>query len=54
MALFPLKLIPATTRIDFMRWRWVTVIFMLVLMVASIVQIAVNSFNFGLDFTGGT
>ena len=54
MALFPLKIIPAVTRIDFMRWRWVTVGFMLVLMLASIVQIAVNSFNFGLDFTGGT
>ena len=54
MALFPLKIIPAETHIDFMRWRWLTVGFMLVLMAAAAVQIAVNSFNFGLDFTGGT
>ena len=25
MALFPLKLIPAETHIDFMRWRFVTI-----------------------------
>src|SRR5690606_1217419 len=54
MALFPLKIIPAETHIGFMRWRWITVGFMLVLMAAAAVQIAVNSFSFGLDFTGGT
>ena len=54
MALFPLKLIPADTRIDFMRWRMVTIGFMVLLMVASVVLIATRGFNYGLDFTGGT
>ncbi|MDH7453250.1 protein translocase subunit SecF [Luteimonas composti] len=54
MKLFPLHLIPNDTRIDFMRWRMVTIGFMLLLMVASVVQIAVNGFNYALDFTGGT
>ena len=54
MALFPLKLIPAVTRIDFMRWRFVTIVFMAVLMVASVAMIATKGFNYALDFTGGT
>lgn len=54
MALFPLKLIPAETRIDFMRWRVVTVVFMLAMMIASIALIATRGFNYALDFTGGT
>ena len=54
MALFPLKLIPATTHIDFMRWRLVTIGFMALLMVASIGLIATKGFNYALDFTGGT
>ncbi|MCR6662579.1 MAG: protein translocase subunit SecF [Luteimonas sp.] len=54
MALFPLKLIPAETHIDFMRWRWVTIAFMAVLMVGSVVTILTKGFNYALDFTGGT
>jgi preprotein translocase subunit SecF len=54
MALFPLKLIPAETRIDFMRWRFVTVIVMAALMLVSIALIATRGFNYALDFTGGT
>lgn len=54
MALFPLKLIPADTRIDFMRWRLVTVVLMLAMVIASMVLIGTRSFNFALDFTGGT
>src|SRR5690606_8681743 len=54
MALFPLKLIPADTHIDFMRWRLVTAVLMLVMVIASIVLIGTRSFNFALDFTGGT
>jgi preprotein translocase subunit SecF len=54
MALFPLTLIPAKTEIDFMRWRMITVGFMALLMIASIVTIATKGFNYALDFTGGT
>jgi len=54
MALFPIQLIPADTRIDFMRWRYVTVLLMLALMLVSIGLIATRGFNYALDFTGGT
>lgn len=54
MALFPLKLIPAETRVDFMRWRVVMVVIILAMMVASIALIATRGFNYALDFTGGT
>src|SRR5690606_12468766 len=54
MALFPLHLIPNNTRIDFMRWRMLTVSFMAVLMLASVGLIATKGFNYALDFTGGT
>ena len=54
MALFPIQLIPANTRIDFMRWRYVTVLLMLALMLVSIGLIATRGFNYALDFTGGT
>jgi len=54
MKLFPLHLIPADTRIDFMRWRLVTVSFMALLALAAIATIAVKGFNYALDFTGGT
>lgn len=54
MALFPLHLIPAQTRIDFMRWRLVSVSFIFLLMLASFASIAVKGFNYDLDFTGGT
>jgi protein-export membrane protein, SecD/SecF family len=54
MALFPLHLIPNNTRIDFMRWRMLTVGFMAVLMLASVGLIATKGFNYALDFTGGT
>ena len=54
MNIFPLTLIPNDTRIDFMRWRFVTIVFMAVLMVASVAMIATKGFNYALDFTGGT
>ncbi len=54
MALFPLKLIPAETHINFMRWRWVTITFMALLMLGSVITIATKGFNYALDFTGGT
>ena len=54
MALFPLKLIPAQTHIDFMRWRLVTALLMLAMVVGSIALIGTRGFNYALDFTGGT
>tara|TARA_R110000744_G_scaffold51347_1_gene110591 strand:- start:850 stop:1797 length:948 start_codon:yes stop_codon:yes gene_type:complete len=40
--------------VAFMRYRKVAVVFSLLLMAASIVSLATNKLNFGLDFTGGT
>ena len=54
MKLFPLHLIPNDTRIDFMRWRWLAIGFIALLMLASIATIATKGFNYALDFTGGT
>ncbi|MBA6224208.1 protein translocase subunit SecF [Colwellia sp. MB02u-18] len=40
--------------VAFMRYRKVALIFSIVLMLASVVSLATNKLNFGLDFTGGT
>ncbi|ASP48839.1 protein translocase subunit SecF [Cognaticolwellia beringensis] len=40
--------------VAFMRYRKVAVVFSLLLMAASVVSLATNKLNFGLDFTGGT
>src|SRR5690625_5194652 len=54
MKIFPLSLLPANPNIDFMRMRWVTMILGLVVGIGAIGAIAVQGFNFALDFTGGT
>ena len=54
MKIFPLHLIPNNTRIDFMRWRWLSIGFIALLMLASVAMIATKGFNYALDFTGGT
>lgn len=54
MSLFPLRLIPSTPRIDFMRVRWISIAISAILMAVAIGAIAVKNFNYALDFTGGT
>ena len=54
MNIFPLRLIPATPNLDFMRMRWVAVAASLLLTIAAIGAIAGKGFNYALDFTGGT
>jgi len=54
MAFFPLTLIPAEPKIDFMRMRWVTMGAALLMFIVSIAAIGIQGFNFALDFTGGT
>jgi preprotein translocase subunit SecF len=44
----------ANTRIQFMRQRKGAMIFSIIIIVASLVSLAVNGLNLGLDFTGGT
>lgn len=54
MALFPLTLIPAEPKIDFMRMRWITMGLGLVVFIGAIAAVGLKGFNFALDFTGGT
>ncbi|GAB3455143.1 protein translocase subunit SecF [Insolitispirillum peregrinum] len=48
-----LKFLPQEFKIDFMRRRWIGFIFSAALTLASLVSIAVQGFNFGIDFSGG-
>ena len=54
MKIFPLTLIPANTRIDFMRLRHVWIALFVLLFVGSLAVVGLKGFNFALDFTGGT
>lgn len=48
-----LKFLPQEFNIDFVRRRWIGFIFSGLLTLASLVSIAVQGFNFGIDFAGG-
>ncbi len=54
MKLFPLHLVPNDTNINFMRLRWISLGVAIFLAVGAIAAIAINGFNYALDFTGGT
>jgi preprotein translocase subunit SecF len=53
MKLFPLRLIPDNTAINFMRWRFFNVMFSVVLVLGSIIHLSVFGLNLGIDFRGG-
>jgi preprotein translocase subunit SecF len=48
-----LRIIPETTNVDFVKWRWLAFSVDGLLMVISVVAILHLGFNLGLDFTGG-
>ena len=54
MKIFPLTLVPANTRIDFMRFRHVFITIAALAFFGAFAVIGVKGFNFALDFTGGT
>ncbi|MEO6102918.1 MAG: protein translocase subunit SecF [Pseudoxanthomonas sp.] len=54
MKLFPLHLVPNDTNIDFMRLRWISLGVALLLALGAVAAMAINGFNYALDFTGGT
>ena len=54
MKIFPLTLVPANTRIDFMRFRHVFITIAALAFFGALAVIGVKGFNFALDFTGGT
>ena len=49
----PFNVFPYGSKIDFMRMRMVSLTIAALLMFAAIGAMAVNGFNFALDFTGG-
>ena len=49
-----MEIIPRNTRIDFMRQRKPAVALSVVLIVVSIISLATQRLQFGIDFTGGT
>jgi preprotein translocase subunit SecF len=49
-----LRFIPETTNIDFVGWRYYAFALDGLLVLISIVSIALQGFNLGIDFTGGT
>src|SRR5262245_73355 len=49
----PVHLIPANTKIDFMRWHKITFIVSLCLVLGSFALIFLKGLNFGIDFEGG-
>ena len=53
MAIFPLNLLPTNPKFDFMRLRFASVAIAALLTLGAIGAIAVQGFNFALDFTGG-
>ena len=50
---FRLKLVPDVTHYDFFRWQKLTFGISAVAMIASVIIIFLNGFNFGIDFAGG-
>lgn len=50
----PLNVFPYDSKFDFMRLRWVSLAVALVLMLCALGAIFTKSFNYALDFTGGT
>lgn len=51
--LFPIKLIPDNTNIQFMKKRVVAFTITIFLTIGSIFSLFINGMNFGIDFTGG-
>lgn len=49
-----MRLIKVSETINFMKLRTVMMVLSAVLLIGSVVSLAVNSLNWGLDFTGGT
>jgi preprotein translocase SecF subunit len=47
------RLVPDGTRIPFFRYRWIAFGWSLFVLVATILLVAVNGLNFGIDFKGG-
>ncbi|MGB1539735.1 MAG: protein translocase subunit SecF [Rickettsiales bacterium] len=54
MAGFPIRFIPQTTKIRFLKHRWIAFFLSAMLLVGSIWMVFNQGLNLGIDFTGGT
>lgn len=50
---FPVRFLPSGTKIDFMGKRWLGFAASFLLVIGTFASIAVQGFNYGIDFTGG-
>lgn len=53
MRIFPLRLIPANPKFDFVKFKKISYGLSILLILISFISVAVNKFNFGIDFIGG-
>ncbi len=53
MQIFPLRLLPAHPKFDFMQMKRVSYGLSIILLLVSVAWISINQFNFGIDFIGG-
>lgn len=51
--MFPIRLIPANTSIDFMKQKWIAFALSIILSLASIGLMVTKGFSYGIDFSGG-
>jgi preprotein translocase subunit SecF len=49
----PIKLVPDNTNIPFLKWRNISIVISVLLLIASIALVAVRGLNLGVDFIGG-
>lgn len=49
----PIRFFPRHTSFDFVRWRYIAFAFTGALLVATLISLAVQGFNLGIDFAGG-
>ena len=53
MALFPIRLLPEETKINFLGSRWVAFSFSAICILLTVFLLVTRGLNFGIDFTGG-
>jgi preprotein translocase subunit SecF len=49
----PIKIVPDSTNIRFLRWRWIALAISITLLVTSVALVATRGLNWGVDFVGG-
>lgn len=50
---FPLRLVPANTSFNFIKYRWVAFALSLVISIVAVMGLMIKGLNYGVDFAGG-